>query len=171
MNLLIVYYSREGSTALIAQGLAQATGGTLRKLVDNRRMANGGMFRALLAAVLGLGTTLVDPDYTVSPYDAIVFMTPVWIGNPTPAMTTFISKATLQDKETFIVAVGGTSANPGAITKLEKLLTHRGAIVAGHADILGYIPDPKAVRPSVEELLNEGVLLAETVSRAFALQH
>jgi flavodoxin len=62
VNLLITYYSREGSTAQIARGLAQATGGTLRKLVDSRRMENGGMFRALIATVLGLGTTLVDPE-------------------------------------------------------------------------------------------------------------
>jgi len=167
VNLLITYYSREGSTAQIARGLAQATGGTLRELVDSRRMENGGMFRALLAALLGLGTTLVDPDYTVEPYEAVVVMTPVWIGNPAPAVTTFISNAVLKGKRTFIVAVGGTAANPGAIARLEKRLRARGASVVGHGEALGYIPDPRAVRPSDEELVAEGVLLAKTVQRAF----
>lgn len=167
MNLLITYYSREGSTAQIARGLAQTTGGTLRELVDSRRMENGGMFRALLAALLGLGTTLVDPDYTVEPYEAVVVMTPVWLGNPAPAVTTFISNAVLKGKRTFIVAVGGTAANPGAIARLEKRLRARGASVVGHGEALGYIPDPRAVRPSDEELVAEGVLLAKTVQRAF----
>jgi flavodoxin len=167
VTLLITYYSREGSTALIARGLAQATGGTLRELVEGRRMENGGMFRTLLAALLGLGTTLVDPDYTVEPFEAIVIMTPVWIGNPAPAITTFISNAVLKGKKTFIVAVGGTAANPRAIARLEKRLTVRGATVVGHSEALGYIPDPRAVRPSDEELVTEGVLLAETVRQAF----
>jgi flavodoxin len=170
VNLLIIYYSREGSTRQIARGLAQATGGTLRELLEARRMENGGMFRALLAALLGLGTTLLDPDYTVEPYEAVVVMTPVWIGNPAPAVTTFISNTLLKGKKTFIVAVGGTAANPGAIARLEKRLTARGASVVGHGEALGYIPDPRAVRPSDEELVTEGVLLAETVRQAFEPQ-
>ena len=165
-----MFYSREGSTAQIARGLAQATGGTLRKLVDSRRMENGGMFRALLAALLGLGTTLVDPDYTVEPFEAVVVMTPVWMGNPTPAVTTFISNGVLKGKKMFIVAVGGTAANPRAIARLEKRLRARGASVVGHSEVLGYIPDPRAVRPSDEELMTEGVLLAETVRQAFEPQ-
>lgn len=168
--MLIVFYSREGSTRQIARGLAQATGGTLRELVDSRRMENGGMFRALLATLLGLGTTLVDPDYTVEPFEAVVVMTPVWIGKPTPAVTTFISNAILGGKRVFVVAVGGTSANPGAIARMEKRLRTRGASVVGHTEALGYIPDPRAPRPSDEELVAEGVLLAETIRQAFEAQ-
>jgi menaquinone-dependent protoporphyrinogen IX oxidase len=165
-----VFYSREGSTAQIARGLAQATGGTLRKLVDSRRMENGGMFRALIATALGLGTTLVDPEYTVEPFEAVVVMTPVWIGNPAPAVTTFINNTVLKGKKTFIVAVGGTAANPRTIAKLEKRLTAHGASVAGHSEVLGYVPDSRAVRPSDEELMAEGALLAETVRQAFKPQ-
>jgi NAD(P)H-dependent FMN reductase len=130
-------------------------------------MENGGMFRALLATLLGLGTTLVDPDYTVEPYEAVVVMTPVWIGNPAPAITTFISNAVLKGKKVFIVAVGGTAANPQAVARLRKRLMARGAFVVGHGEELGYIPDPRAVRPSDEELAAEGVQLAETVRQAF----
>ena len=128
------------------------------------------MFRALLTTLLGLGTTLVDPDYTVEPYEAVVVMTPVWIGNPTPAITTFISNAVLKGKRVFIVAVGGTAVNPRTIARLEKQLMARGASVVGHSKVLGYIPDPKAVRPSDEELVTEGVLLAETIRQAFEPQ-
>ena len=170
MNLLIVYYSREGSTRQIARGLAQATAGTLRELVDGRRMENGGMFRTLLAALLGLGTTLVDPDYALEPYDALVVMAPIWMGNPAPAMTTFLRNAILENKRVFAVAVGGTAANPGAVARMEKRLKVRGARVVGHAETLGYIPDPRAVRPSDEELAAEGVHLADAIRQAFESQ-
>lgn len=167
MNLLIVYYSHEGSTRLIAQGLADATGGTLRELVDSRRMENGGMFRALRSTMFGRGTTLIDPDYTIEPYEHVVMMTPVWLGRPTPAATTFARNAALKGKRVFVVAVGGTTSNPGAIARLTKRLVARGALVVGHADTLGYIPDPKAARPSDAELVTQGTLLAESVRLAF----
>jgi flavodoxin len=170
VNLLIVYYSREGSTRQIARGLAHATGGTLRELVDSRRMENGGMFRTVLATLLGLETTLVHPNYTVEPYEQVVIMTPVWISRPTPAVMTFIGNAVLKGKITFVVAVGGTAANPRAIARLGKRLMARGASVVGHSEVLGYIPDPKAVRPSNEELMAEGILLAEAVRQAFKPQ-
>lgn len=170
MNLLVVYYSREGSTRLIAQGLANATGGTLRELVDSRRMENGGMFRALRSTMFGRGTTLIDPDYVIEPHEQVVIMTPVWLGRPTPAVTTFVRNAALRGKRVFVVAVGGTMGNPGAIARLAKQLTTRGALVIGHADALGYIPDPKAARPSDKEVVAEGVHLAEAVRRAFERQ-
>lgn len=170
MNLLIVYYSREGSTRQIARGLALSTGGTLRELMDSHKTENGGMFHALFATVFGLGTTLVKPDYTIEPYDALVVMTPVWIGNPVPAVTTFVGNIVLKGKKTFVIAVGGTGANLRAIARLEKRLKTRGAFIVGHTEVLGYIPDPKAVRPSDEELVAEGVQLAEVVRQAFGVQ-
>jgi hypothetical protein len=97
-------------------------------------------------------------------------MTPVWIGNPAPAVTTFINNAILKGKKTFIVAVGGTAANPRTIAKLEKRLTARGASVVGHSEVLGYVPDSRAVRPSDEELVTEGARLAEIVRQAFKPQ-
>ena len=125
------------------------------------------MFRTLLATLLGLGATLLDPDYSVEPFEAVVVMTPVWIGHPAPAVTTFISNAVLKGKRVFIVAVGGTAANPRAIARLRKRLIARGAFVVGHGEELGYIPDSRAVRPSDEELAAEGVQLAETIRQAF----
>jgi len=147
VNLLIVYYSREGSTRLIAQGLAAATGGTLRELVDSRKMEHGGMFRALRSTMVGRGTTLIDPDYSMEPDAQVVIMTPVWLGRPTPAVTTFVKNAALRGTRTFVIAVGGTTGNPGAIARLAKRLASRGALVIGHADVLGIYPRPQGRPP------------------------
>ena len=87
MNVLIVYYSNEGSTAKVAEGLAQATGGTVRQLIDKRAAGPW----SIIAALLGLGTRLVGADYDVSGRDVVVVMTPVWAGSPTPAINTFIA--------------------------------------------------------------------------------
>ncbi len=133
MNVLIVYYSNEGSTAKVAEGLAQATGGTLRKLSVKGTPGPG----AIMAALLGLGARLVDADYDISGKAAIVLMTPVWAGCPTPAVNTFIARSRLRGQRVFFVTVGLNPANPRAVAAMERRLTRRGALVIGHQEVLG----------------------------------
>jgi len=89
MNPIIFYYSNEGSTAKVAEGLAQATGGELRRLNVAGKAGPGAIF----AALLGIGARLVDTDLSLDPEDAVVLMTPVWAGSPTPASTSFNTAA------------------------------------------------------------------------------
>jgi hypothetical protein len=81
MNVLIVYYGNESSTAKVTKGLAQATRGTVRQLVDKRTAGLGSM----VAALLGLGTRLVGADYDVNGRDVVVFMTPCGLAARRPA--------------------------------------------------------------------------------------
>ncbi|MFZ2412782.1 MAG: hypothetical protein WAW16_00945 [Candidatus Cryosericum sp.] len=94
MNALIVYYCNEGSTANVTEGLAQTTGGIIRQLVSRKGAGPG----SILAALLGLGTRLVNADYDVSNSDVVILMTPVWAGSPAPAINSFIAHAQLRDK-------------------------------------------------------------------------
>jgi multimeric flavodoxin WrbA len=136
MNVLIVYYSNEGTTAQVAHGLAEATGGTVRQLVDRRTAGPG----SIIAALLGLGTRLVNPDYDVSNQDVVVLMTPVWAGSPTPAINTFIARSRLRDQRVSFVTVGVSRTNPRAVARMERRLTARGAVVLGHQEVLGRAP-------------------------------
>ena len=133
MNTLIVYYSNEGSTAKVAEGLAQAAAGTLRRLTVKGTPGLG----AIMAALLGLGARLVDADCDVSGRDVVVLMTPVWAGCPTPAINAFIARTRLRNQRVFFVTVGVLPANPRAITTMERRLKRRGAVVIGHTEVLG----------------------------------
>jgi flavodoxin len=176
MNILIAYYSNEGSTAKVAEGLAQATGGTVRQLVDKRTAGPG----SIVAALLGLGTRLVGADYDVSGRDVVVLMTPVWAGSPTPAINTFIAHAQLRDKHAFFVTVGVSPTNPHAIARLERRLKSRGALVVGHQEVLGKQPKmsgpaegkepqvPTTPDPTDEELIAAGTAIARTLEAALA---
>ncbi|MFA4932543.1 MAG: hypothetical protein WC625_06540 [Caldisericia bacterium] len=176
MNALIVYYSNEGSTAKVAEGLAQATEGTVRQLIDRRHAGPG----SIVAALLGLGTRLVGADYDVSGRDVVVLMTPIWAGSPTPAINTFIARAPLRDKRVFFVSVGISPTNPRAIARLERRLKGRGALVVGHQEVLGRRPkmsDPAKGKKSQgptqpdltdEQLVASGTALAGTLETALA---
>ena len=172
--IVIAYYSNEGSTAKVAAGLAQATGGELRRLNVSGKVGPGAIF----AALLGIGARLVDTDLALDPEDAVVLMTPVWAGAPAPASTSFIRQARLQGKRVYFVTVGAGDTNPKAVAALEKRLAARGALVVGHREVAGKMmamakADPKAAQPTRpdptdEELVATGAALAGEVTSALA---
>ena len=174
MNPIIFYYSNEGSTAKVAEGLAQATGGELRRLTVAGLVGPGAIF----AALLGLSARLVDTDLDVGGHDVVVLMTPVWAGVPTPASSAFIRGAALRGRPVYFVTVGAGDTNPRAVAALEKRLASRGATVIGHKEVRGKMmamarakPDPKTAQtmrpdPTDEELVATGAALADTVVSA-----
>jgi flavodoxin len=176
MNPIIFYYSNEGSTAKVAEGLAQATGGELRRLTVAGLVGPGAIF----AAMLGLSARLVDTDLDVGRHDVVVLMTPVWAGVPTPASNAFIRGAALRGRPVYFVTVGAGDTNPKAVAALEKRLASRGATVIGHTEVRGKMmamarakPDPKAAQPMApdptdEDLAAAGAALAADVTAALA---
>ena len=176
MNPIIFYYSNEGSTAKVAEGLAQTTGGELRRLTVPGLVGPGAIF----AALLGLSARLVDTDVDVGGHDVVVLMTPVWAGVPTPAANALIRQAALRGHHVYFVTVGAGDTNPKAVAALEKRLASRGALVIGHKEVRGKMmamarakPDPKAAQPTQpdptdEELVAAGAALAADVTAALA---
>ena len=175
MNAIIFYYSSGGSTARVAEGLGQAMGCEVRRLGVSGKPGPG----AILAAMTGMGARLTaDTDLRLDGCDAVVLMTPVWAGAPAPASTTFINKAVLTGKPVYFVTVGGLPSNPKAVAALEKRLSARGAVVAGHTEVQGKAgtapqPDGKSCEqnppdPTDDELTACGTGLAATVMAALA---
>ncbi len=164
MAALIVYYSRTGSTRIVATALARGTGGLLRELVDASPRSN--LFLSAMAALFHRPAHLVDPEYDVASYDTVVLMTPVWAGNPTPAFTTFIRNAPLTGKRVIIVAVGRSGQSIAASSRLEQMVRARGGRVQGVYHVHGLTGKGGSARPATtEELQAEGERIAELLRR------
>jgi hypothetical protein len=174
MNPVIFYYSNEGSTAKVAEGLAKATSGELRRLNVAGKVGSGAIF----AAMLGLSSRLVDTNLDTTGVDAVVLMTPIWAGAPVPASNSFIRQAALKGKRVYFVTVSGEGTSPRAVTTLERRLKSSGAVVIGHREVLGKAPAAfkKAAKPGVpvkqyptdEALTAAGVALAADLTAALA---
>ena len=164
MRTLVVYYSRSGSTAIIAGALAAAVGATMRELVD--RSSHVGPMGLVLAALTGRSAKLVDADFDVSAYDTVVLLTPVWAGRPAPAANTFLRTANLMGKKMLIVAVGASVENPRAVTCLEKMALAAGAVLVGVRQVRGASASEKiAPCPTPEELADVGESLGELLDQ------
>jgi flavodoxin len=162
MNTLVVYYSRSGSTRIVAAALAHGVGGTLRELVDANTRTN--LLAAAMAALFRRPARLVNPDYDVSGYETVVIMTPVWVGNPAPAANTFLRTVNLTGKKVLIVALGESGANVATSSRLEQMARARGGQVIGVHHIHGLNSSGKAgPSATAEELQNQGQRLADVL--------
>ena len=62
-------------------------------------------------------------------YDTIIFGTPTWAGNPTPAILTIIDRCNLTGKDVILFATMDSSRGETNIERLEEKVKMRGARV------------------------------------------
>ncbi|MEJ5292234.1 MAG: hypothetical protein WHS82_01425 [Candidatus Methanosuratincola sp.] len=94
MKALVVYYSRTGTTRKVAEEIASLVGCDMEEIVDlkNRK----GLFGFLGAGYSAFARKLTEikaPERDPSAYDLVVVGTPIWAGNITPAVRTYLTKA------------------------------------------------------------------------------
>ena len=126
MRPLVVYYSNRGTTARIAKAIIKATNATEREIIDSNSRTGKGMMLLALSAMLGWSTKLKNPNYDLGGFDTIILLTPIWAGNPTPAMNAFLKKVNLQGKSILLGLVGAGEDNHDAAEKLTKRVEARG---------------------------------------------
>ena len=95
MKTIVVYYSLEGNTAWAAEKIAAALGADTLRLQPKKAYPSSG-FRKFFwggkAAVMA-ETPALDPyEFDASAYERVVFGFPVWAGNVTPPLRTFVKE-------------------------------------------------------------------------------
>ncbi len=135
MAVCIVYHSETGNTRTVAERLASLVGGDLVEVKDLARYSKVGMYlrggrRAMKRERAAIEPAVID----VSAYDTVVVGTPVWAGNPTPAINAAISALVgIEGKPAVVFCTFG--GMPG------KTLETMKAMLAGRgADIRGAVP-------------------------------
>jgi len=79
MNSLVVYYSRSGNTAKVAEVIAEELGGDTEEIIDIKSRA--GFFGYLSAAwdTIFKNETDIEPlEHRPAEYDLVVIGTPIW---------------------------------------------------------------------------------------------
>ena len=99
---LVVYYSLEGNTALIAKAVAEELHADLLELQPVKSIPNKGFFKFFWGGkqVMMKERPELQP-FSVNPadYDLIVLGTPVWAGSYNPAFRTFFAQYPLKGKQ------------------------------------------------------------------------
>ena len=146
MITLIVYYSLEGNTGYAAKKIASGIGADTLEIRPVKGYPTGG-FRKFLwggkSAVMAETPKLEPYDVDLSGYDRIIFGFPVWAGNITPPIRTFIKENDLTGKEIAAFACQAASGAEKAFKRLKDAL--------GREELAGELTliDPKN-KPSEE---------------------
>ena len=126
MKTLIVYYTLEGNTHYAAKKIASLLDADMLRIKPVKTYPRKG-FRKFLwggkSAVMAEKPELEPYTFDASAYDRIVFGFPVWAGNVTPPLRTFIKENDLSRKR---FAAFACQSGAGAEKAFEKLKTALG---------------------------------------------
>ena len=141
MKTLIVYYTLEGNTHYAAKKIASLLDADMLRIKPVKTYPRKG-FRKFLwggkSAVMAETPELEPYTFDASAYDRIVFGFPVWAGNVTPPLRTFIKENDLSGKR---FAAFACQSGAGAEKAFEKLKT---ALGIRELDAELVLIDPKA---------------------------
>ncbi|KZX13590.1 flavodoxin family protein [Methanobrevibacter oralis] len=130
MKTLIIYYSNSGKTHLVAKTLAVNLNVDMVRINDLKN--RDGFKNRLLSSINALRETktdIVPAKLNLNEYDIIYFGTPIWAGNPTPAILTIIDRCDLRGKDVILFATMNSNHGEANIKRLEEKVKTRGARV------------------------------------------
>jgi flavodoxin len=125
MKTIVVYYSLEGNTALIARGLAETLGADILRLETEKpfpEQAPAKYFKGGMSTVFRFKPKLKSPIPDLSAYDFIVLGTPVWAGSYAAPIHTLVKKHGFSGKKlAFFLCCGGGDTEK-CLTRLKNAL-------------------------------------------------
>ncbi len=117
MKTVIVFYTRDGSSRVVADVLKESMPGaeTIELIETRSRAGLFGFLRSGFEASRGKSSELSGTPWTeVSEYDELYLVSPVWASKPAPALRTFLSHAALSGKTVHTVTVQADAGFNGA---------------------------------------------------------
>ncbi len=102
MKTLVVYYSFEGNTRLVANNISQELGCDLGEIKLIKEPSSKGFMKYLWGGsqVMMKKIPEIEPlDFDVDNYDLIFIGTPIWAWTYSPPIRSFLEKVTIKDKD------------------------------------------------------------------------
>lgn len=125
MKTLIVYYSLEGNTEYAANKIAEVCEFDALRLVPVKEYPASGFkkfFWGGKSAVMAETPELEPYTFDADSYDRIVFGFPVWAGNVTPPIRTFVKDNDLKGKRIAAFACQSGAGAEKAFAKLKEAI-------------------------------------------------
>lgn len=125
MKTTLVYYSLGGNTELAAKQIASALGAELLRLEPVKAYPSSGFkkfFWGGRSAMMAETPELVPYSFDAAACDRVIFGFPVWAGNITPPLRTFIRDNDLRGKSVAAFACQSGAGAEKAFSRLRTLL-------------------------------------------------
>jgi len=125
-KVLVVYYSRTGTTREVARVLAQNIACDVEEIIDKaNRSGLIGFIKSGFSAVRGLSTQIENTKYDASLYDIVIIGTPVWAGHVSSAVRTYLEKNARNFKKVAFFSTAASAKDDKVFVDMEKLCAKR----------------------------------------------
>lgn len=119
---LIVYYSRSGVTAQVANALARACGADLEQINDLRpRHGVAGYLRSAWEALRQRPASIQPPRHRPADYPFVVLGTPIWAGHMSAPMRSYIMQQREHFRHVALFCTMGGSGGESVLTAMADL--------------------------------------------------
>jgi len=121
-KVLVVFYSRTGTTREVARVLAQNIDCDVEEIVDKTNR-NGliGFIKSGFAALRGLSTQIENTKYDASSYDILIIGTPVWAGHVSCAVRAYLEENARNLKKVAFFSTASGDTDDKVFIDMEKL--------------------------------------------------
>jgi flavodoxin len=128
MKILIAYYSRTGTTKKVAEAIAEKMGAEVEEIRDtvDRSGAKGYLISgrdAMKKSLTKLEPLKLDP----AGYDLVVVGTPVWVGNVSTPVRTYLAENKDKFKKVAFFCTLGGSGDKKTFAEMEKVIGQKPA--------------------------------------------
>jgi flavodoxin len=112
LKKLVIFYSLEGNTRFIAEGIKEITGADLLELKPIKNIDSGKFMKYIWGGrqvITGKKPALKSIDKNPDDYDLIFLGSPIWAGKYAPALGSFLDKTKISGKKVafFFCHAGG----------------------------------------------------------------
>lgn len=110
MKILVVFYSLDGNTKLMAESISESVKGDLLELKPVKEITRNNFLKIFAGgkqAITKAEPELMPFDVDPKDYDVIFIGTPVWAWTYAPALRTFFKKVKLKDKNVALFCCHG----------------------------------------------------------------
>ena len=118
-NIVLIYFSRDGSTAAVAKMIAERYGAELLELREEK--PRRGFVVSGYRATTGRRPALAGNPWSVMEgKDTVILGAPIWAGNGNPVLNSFLDKADLKGKKVVLFCL---QADPDLRSSVRVLRT------------------------------------------------
>ena len=129
---VVVYYSRFGATATVAQTLARELLSESREIRARKRLSRLAMG---FGSVFNLRYRIEPMDFDFTHYGLVVLCAPIWAGKPACHLMTFLDSARLTGTRSALVFTTGGGEVEHTVDAMKAILEARGSQVVASESI------------------------------------
>jgi len=123
MKTLLVYYTRTGTTKVVAEAIQQKLNCDIEEIIDKKDRSGPVGYMLAGKDIMQKNDTVIDePKYNPGDYDLVIIGTPVWVGLPAVAIRTYLNRFASSIKETAVFTTQGGKNRQRVFDDISNLL-------------------------------------------------